>query len=824
MSKAACFPLSQLRTSTSAGRVWFRSGVRPLPDSTLTPSLVSDLSSLVQAMRAMRVVVAAGEVVVGALVPILVPVVGLVQVAVLLLLLLAAAGAVLQLLLLLLLAVGAALLLLLAMGAALLLLLLTMGAALLLLLAVGGSSAAAADDGGSSAAAAAAAGGGAALLLLAADGSDIKRTSRRTVLLTGSDIKRISRRTALLKGRNTRTIQLPLRHLKGIGIGMTPLSDWLNVLPRGSGTAGVTELHYHPKDTASSAYTGRSRWAGNAELSVDPLASISSRACKGHDGYESVGVAVAGFRSRAYAGYYTIEMAARKVYVVGVGMTKFEKPGSKEDFDYPDMAKEAATKALKDAGIPYSSVEQAVVGYVYGDSTCGQRAVYELGLTGIPVFNVNNNCSTGSTALLLAKQMKMAKGSLKASYSDRANPVEKHVTVMAEKYGIAASPITPQMFASAGKEHMEKYGTRPEHFAKIAWKNHHHSVNNPYSQFRDEYSLEQIMQSRMIHEPMTMLQCCPTSDGSGAAIVCSEEFVKRHGLEGQAVEIVAMEMATDLPSTFNDKSCMKMVGYDVSKAAADKVFKKSGYKPQDVQVVELHDCFSANELITYEALGLCPPGKAGEMIDRGDNTYGGKYVVNPSGGLISKGHPLGATGLAQCAELCWQLRGLAEKRQVPGVKLALQHNLGLGGAAVVALYRLGFPERARRVGLSMAATAGGAKLKSDAILSLIEERVKKEGSELVKKVKASFLLKITGSDGVVNEYLVDLKEGNGSFAKGTGKGDVTITMSDDDFFDLATGKLNAQKAFFAGKLKLAGNTAAAMKLQAIMPSPVKAKL
>ncbi|KAL5486546.1 hypothetical protein EMCRGX_G019043 [Ephydatia muelleri] len=817
MSKAACFPLSQLRTSTSAGRVWFRSGVRPLPDSTLTPSLVSDLSSLVQAMRAMRVVVAAGS---GA------PAAsagssggsattaasaaagggsssaaaagdgGSSAAA-------AAASA----------TMGAALLLLLAVGAALLLLL-TMGVALLLL-----------------------------LLLLAAD-PEKKKASVRDSYNADIESKQSAKRQRYQEDLEENRAANRQRYQEDLEENRAAKRQKYE---DNSAAIKASERNRYWNDPAvrlakRAAERKRSRWAGNAELSVDPLASISSRACKGHDGYESVGVAVAGFRSRAYAGYYTIEMAARKVYVVGVGMTKFEKPGSKEDFDYPDMAKEAATKALKDAGIPYSSVEQAVVGYVYGDSTCGQRAVYELGLTGIPVFNVNNNCSTGSTALLLAKQMveggtahcvlalgfeKMAKGSLKASYSDRANPVEKHVTVMAEKYGIAASPITPQMFASAGKEHMEKYGTRPEHFAKIAWKNHHHSVNNPYSQFRDEYSLEQIMQSRMIHEPMTMLQCCPTSDGSGAAIVCSEEFVKRHGLEGQAVEIVAMEMATDLPSTFNDKSCMKMVGYDVSKAAADKVFKKSGYKPQDVQVVELHDCFSANELITYEALGLCPPGKAGEMIDRGDNTYGGKYVVNPSGGLISKGHPLGATGLAQCAELCWQLRGLAEKRQVPGVKLALQHNLGLGGAAVVALYRLGFPERARRnsngVGLSMAATAGGAKLKSDAILSLIEERVKKEGSELVKKVKASFLLKITGSDGVVNEYLVDLKEGNGSFAKGTGKGDVTITMSDDDFFDLATGKLNAQKAFFAGKLKLAGNTAAAMKLQAIMPSPVKAK-
>jgi len=388
--------------------------------------------------------------------------------------------------------------------------------------------------------------------------------------------------------------------------------------------------------------------------------------------------------------------------VVGNGMTKFEKPGRRADFDYPQMAKEAGDKALVDAGIPYSSVQQAVVGYVYGDSTCGQRAVYQLGLTGIPIYNVNNNCSTGSTALFLAAQLiqggladcvlalgfeKMDRGSLSSKFSDRTNPMDRHVEVMVDAAGLSAAPVAPQMFGNAGREHMKLYGTTKEHFAKIAYKNHKHSVNNPYSQFRDEYTLEQVLASRPVHDPLTMLQCCPTSDGGAAAIVCSEQFVKERHLEDKAVEIVGIEMATDLPSTFEEKSCMKMVGYDMTKKAADAVFAKSGYKPTDVDVVELHDCFSCNELITYEALGLCAPGKAGELIDSGNNTYGGKYVINPSGGLISKGHPLGATGLAQCAELCWQLKGQADLRQVPNAKLALQHNIGLGGAVVVTLYK-----------------------------------------------------------------------------------------------------------------------------------------
>ena len=393
----------------------------------------------------------------------------------------------------------------------------------------------------------------------------------------------------------------------------------------------------------------------------------------------------------------------RKVYVVGVGMTKFEKPGSKQ-WDYPDMAKEAGEMALADAGIPYEAVEQAAVGYCYGESTAGERAVYTLGLTGIPIYNVNNNCSTGSTALFMAKQFieggladcvlalgfeKMEKGSLDAKWTDRVNPMDKHFTLMMQLRKFVAAPPAPQIFGNAGREHMEKYGTTAEQFAKIGWKSHKHSVNNPYSQFQNEYTLEQIMAAPMVYEPLTKLQCCPTSDGAGAAILASEEFVKKHGLQKQAVEIAGQAMVTDMKSTFDEKSCIKLIGSDMTKKAAEKVYQQSGLGPENLDVVELHDCFSTNEMITYEALGLCPVGKGGEFVDSGANTYGGKVVVNPSGGLISKGHPLGATGLAQCAELNWQLRGKAEKRQVPGAKVALQHNLGLGGAAVVTLYRKG---------------------------------------------------------------------------------------------------------------------------------------
>jgi acetyl-CoA acyltransferase len=391
---------------------------------------------------------------------------------------------------------------------------------------------------------------------------------------------------------------------------------------------------------------------------------------------------------------------SNKVYVAGVGMTKFEKPGRREGWDYPDMARESGTNALQDAGIDYRDVEQGYVGYVYGESTSGQRAIYELGLTGIPIVNVNNNCSTGSTALFLAAQAirggladctmalgfeKMKPGSLSTSYEDRTQPMDKHVKAMAE-ISEFAFPAAPWMFGAAGREHMKQYGTTAEHFAKIGYKNHKHSVNNPYAQFQEAYTLDDILASRMIYDPLTKLQCSPTSDGSGAAILASESFVDSHGLAAQAVEIVGQAMTTDFTSTF-DGTAKNLIGYDMNVQAAQRVYDQSGLGPEDFQVIELHDCFSANELLLYEALGLCGPGEAPKLIDNGDTTYGGRWVVNPSGGLISKGHPLGATGLAQCAELSWQLRGTADKRQVDNVTAALQHNIGLGGAAVVTAYQ-----------------------------------------------------------------------------------------------------------------------------------------
>ncbi|KAI1279844.1 thiolase-like protein [Xylaria sp. FL0933] len=387
------------------------------------------------------------------------------------------------------------------------------------------------------------------------------------------------------------------------------------------------------------------------------------------------------------------------VYVLGVGMTKFIKPRGK--VDYTELGFEAGVKAMLDAQINYDDVEQGIACYCYGDSTCGQRVFYQFGMTQIPIVNVNNNCSTGSAGLAMARNTiayggadcilvvgfeKMMPGSLQSFFNDRENPTGTTVKMMAETRGLTNAPGAAQMFGNAGQEYMEKYGAKPEDFAEIGRINHEHSTRNPYSQFQDVYTLEQIMKAPMIFEPLTKLQCCPTSDGGAAAVLVSQDFLDaRPHLKEQAILIAGQALTTDSPSLFS-RSAIDLMGFDMTKRAREIAMEEAKITPNDVQVCELHDCFSANEMIVIDALGLSEPGKAHELVRSGGITYGGKVVINPSGGLISKGHPLGATGIAQCAELVWHMRGWANNRAVPNTKYALQHNLGLGGAAVVTVY------------------------------------------------------------------------------------------------------------------------------------------
>jgi acetyl-CoA acetyltransferase len=388
-----------------------------------------------------------------------------------------------------------------------------------------------------------------------------------------------------------------------------------------------------------------------------------------------------------------------KVIIAGVGMTPFLSPKTRKS--YIEFGKEALLAALKDAGIGYDKIQQAYVGWVYGDSTAGQAVIYEAGMTGIPVINVNNNCSTGSTALFLARQAvengvvdcalalgfeQMTPGALESNYNDRPTPLDKHLALANNRFeGAEKVPLALRVFGAAGYEYQEKYGASTEIFAKVRAKASEHAVHNERAIFRKPISVEEVLASKQLFLNLTRLQCCPPTCGGAAAIICSEDFAKKHQLD-TTVMISGQAMTTDTPSTFSENSMMKMVGYDMSKEAAKQVYEQAGIGAKEVDVVEMHDCFTTNEVITYEALDLCGEGEAAKFIMDKDNTYGGKVVTNPSGGLLSKGHPLGATGLAQCAELVWQLRGTAGQRQVENAKVALQHNIGLGGACVVTMY------------------------------------------------------------------------------------------------------------------------------------------
>ncbi|MBU6444527.1 MAG: lipid-transfer protein [Alphaproteobacteria bacterium] len=384
--------------------------------------------------------------------------------------------------------------------------------------------------------------------------------------------------------------------------------------------------------------------------------------------------------------------------IAGVGMVPFTKPGASAPYD--EMASAAIAQALADAGLNIESVQQIYAGYVYGDSCSGQRAVYRSGMTGVPIVNVNNNCSTGSTALFLARQAvecgaaecalavgfeQMQPGAIGAAYQDRPSPFAPFDDVC-DRLVNEDLPLALRYFGGAGLSHMQKYGTRLEDFAKVRAKASRHAANNPLAVFRTVMTPEDVLAATVIWPGvMTRPMACPPTCGAAAAVLVSPRFARRMGLDPK-VRVAAQAMTTDAPVTFEAGDMIELVGADMTRRAVSQVYEQAGIGPEDIRLVELHDCFAHNEVITYEALGLCGEGEAARFIADGDNTYGGRVVTNPSGGLLSKGHPLGATGLAQCFELTEQLRGKAGKRQVDGARHALQHNLGLGGACVVTLY------------------------------------------------------------------------------------------------------------------------------------------
>ncbi|CAH2044200.1 unnamed protein product, partial [Iphiclides podalirius] len=522
------------------------------------------------------------------------------------------------------------------------------------------------------------------------------------------------------------------------------------------------------------------------------------------------------------------------VYVVGVGMTNFEKPNA--GIDYPEIGKAAVEQALKDCNISYDSVQQAVCGYVYGDSTSGQRVLYQVGMTGIPIINVNNHGATGATALFLAHQLiqggladvvlalgfeKMTPGRLPGTaYPDRTYPLDKHQYKMLEMVQVENAPPTAQCFGNAAIEHMKKYGTSTLQFAKIAVKNHHNGSKNPRALNKRSYTLDEVLNSKYIFGPLTKLQCCSNSSGAAAAVLMSEKAVANYRLHEKAVQILGMAMATDTAAVFIDKSVMKIAGYDMTALAAKQVYEKTGISPSQIDVVELHDCFTTNELITYEGLQLCGEGKGGEFVDAGDNTYGGKVVVNPSGGLLARGNPIGATGLAQCAELVWQLRGEAENRQVPNARIGLQHNLGLGGAVVVAIYR-GFSSNVSR---GPKGTVAPDKFRVHKYLKSLEKSMQNKGMDPVT-VPAVFAIKVsdetTGAEGY---WVVNTKEGSMKITyMAYGEPDFTVTGTDGDIVEVMIDETDSSAANYQGTLRLQGQLDLSLRHKSLA-NKVRAKI
>lgn len=369
-------------------------------------------------------------------------------------------------------------------------------------------------------------------------------------------------------------------------------------------------------------------------------------------------------------------------------MTKF---GRYPDKTTEQLGAEAALAAMADAGIEMKDIQSFHCGCLYeANRMPGQRILQQIGQTGIPVSNVANACATGATAFREA-YMQVAGGFYDVALAVGVEKMGKVGLLGAGRAAGAGGPppegnlgsgLMPAVFGQAGVEHMRKYGTRPEHFAKVSVKNHHHSTANPLAQYQMETPLDQVMSARMIAFPNTLYMCCPTGDGAAAAIVVSEEYALKKGLD-RAIKVKASVLTSD---PFTDRDLQMPDVNTLTKNCAKQAYEQAGVGPEDLDLVELHDCFATAELLHYENLGLCGEGEGGEFIDRGDPYHGGKTPVNVSGGLLSKGHPLGATGVANIFEVVTHLRGEAGKRQVEGAKVGMTHVIGLGSACAIHVF------------------------------------------------------------------------------------------------------------------------------------------
>lgn len=391
-----------------------------------------------------------------------------------------------------------------------------------------------------------------------------------------------------------------------------------------------------------------------------------------------------------------------QVIIAGVGMIPFKKPGKSDEYDV--MGADAVRAVLKDAGIDYNQVQQAYASYVYGDSCCGQAALYNVGINGIPIVNVNNNCGSGSSAFALAAQAvqgglidcalavgfeQMKPGALGAVFPDRLSPVHRHNEAVAKLMHLTEEerqlPAAIQFFGCQVDLLKQRYGVSDRALARVAVKARRHAANSPYAIFREPLTEDEVLASPLIYRGLRKLYACPPSCGAASVIVCSEGFARQQGIRTD-VRLAGQGWCSDKQEYF-DSDPLDVMFRALSRDAANQAYQSAGIGPEDVDVIELHDCFTSNEISTYSALGLCEEGEMDRFVMEDQNTYGGKYVINPSGGLLSKGHPLGATGLAQISELVWQLRGEAGPRQVAGARIALQHNGGLGSAGFVHIFQ-----------------------------------------------------------------------------------------------------------------------------------------
>ena len=367
------------------------------------------------------------------------------------------------------------------------------------------------------------------------------------------------------------------------------------------------------------------------------------------------------------------------VYILGVDMIKF---GRFPDRSVPNIGAEAALMALDDAGLGIEDMQALYCGNL-GQSSgmVGQRILQEIGQTGIPVVNCANACATGATAfreawtsikadlydvVLAVGVEQMGKGLLGGTGAGKGIPKE----------GLLGSGTMPAVFAEAGMEHSRNHGTTFEQFAKISVKNHHHSTMNPKAMYQIETPLDDVMNAEMISYPNTKLMCSVNVDGSAAAVLVSEKKAKELGMK-RAVKVKASVITSD---PYQERDLVMPDVNTCTRKAAKEAYEMAGVGPEDIDLVELHDCFATAEMLHYENLGLCKDGDAGRMIDEGEVALGGRVPVNVSGGLLSKGHPLGATGIANIYEVSTHLRGEAGERQVEGAKLGLTHVIGLGSA------------------------------------------------------------------------------------------------------------------------------------------------